>query len=72
MSHELIAYLSIFNQFKVNELWPYYQKHVNQIILNSAALQSLALRIFEAVIQILLIANRSLNQTLLTFLLSVR
>ena len=72
MSHELIAYLSIFNQFKVNELWPYYQKHVNQIILNSAALQSLALRIFEAVVQILLIANRSLNQTLLTFLLSVR
>ena len=72
MSYELKAYLSIFNQFKVNELWPYYQKHVNQIILNSAALQSLALRIFEAVVQILLIANRSLNQTLLTFLLSVR
>ena len=72
MSHEIAAYFSIFNQFKVNELWPYYQKHVNQIILNSAALQSLALRIFEAVVQILLIANRSLNQTLLTFLLSVR
>ena len=34
MSHELTAYLSIFNQFKLNELWPYYQKHVNQIILN--------------------------------------
>ena len=61
-----------FSKFKLNELWPYYQKHVNQIILNSAALQSLALRIFEAVVQILLIANRSLNQTLLTFLLSVR
>ena len=28
MSHELTAYLSIFNQFKRNELWPYYQKHV--------------------------------------------
>ena len=32
MSHELTAYLSIFNRFKLNELWPYYQKHVNQII----------------------------------------
>ena len=32
--HELTAYLSIFNLFKLNELWAYYQKHVNQIILN--------------------------------------
>ena len=24
VSHELAAYLSIFNLFKVNELWPYY------------------------------------------------
>ena len=32
--HELTAYLSIFNQFELNELRPYYQKHVNQIILN--------------------------------------
>ena len=39
MSHELTAYLSIFNQFKLNELWPYYQKHVNQIILNRITLQ---------------------------------
>ena len=31
MSHELTAYLSIFNLFKVNELWPYYQKHVDQL-----------------------------------------
>ena len=34
MSHELTAYLSIFNLFKLSELWLYYQKHVNQIILN--------------------------------------
>ena len=34
VSHELTAYLSIFNLFKLNELWPYYQKQVNQIILN--------------------------------------
>ena len=27
MSHELTAYLSIFNLFKLNKLWPYYQKH---------------------------------------------
>ena len=38
MSHELTAYLSIFNQFKLNELWPYYQKHVNQIVLNCTTL----------------------------------
>ena len=30
--HEITAYLSIFNQFQLNDLWPYYQKHVNQII----------------------------------------
>ena len=35
MSHELTAYLSITSQFKLSELWPYYQKHVNQIIFNS-------------------------------------
>ena len=72
MSHELTAYLSIFNLFKLNELWPYYQKHVNQIILNRTTLWSLALRIFEAFVWILLIVNLSLNQTLLTFLLYVR
>ena len=57
MSHELTAYLSIFNLFKLNELWLYYQKHVNQIILNRTTLDSLALRIFEAFVRILLIAN---------------
>ena len=30
MSHELTAYFSIFTLFTHNELWPYYQKHVNQ------------------------------------------
>ena len=55
-----------------NELWPYYQKHVNQIILNCTTLWSLALQIFEAFVRILLIVNLSLNQTLLTFLLCVR
>ena len=64
--------LPIFNLFKLNELCPYYQKHVNQIILNCTTLQSLALWIFEAFVQILLIVNLSLNQTLLTFLLCVR
>ena len=38
LSHELTAYLSIFNQFKLNELLPYYQKFVNQIILNCTTL----------------------------------
>ena len=33
MSHELTVYFSILNLFKLNELSPYYQKHVNQIIL---------------------------------------
>ena len=27
VSHELTAYLSTLNLFKLNELWPYYQKH---------------------------------------------
>ena len=36
VSHELTAYLSIFNLYKLNKLWPYYQKHVNQIILNNS------------------------------------
>ena len=39
VSHELTAYLSIFNAFKLSELWPYYQKHVNQTILNSVTLK---------------------------------
>ena len=72
VSHELTAYLSIFNQFKFNEPWPYYQKHVNQIILNHTTPESLASQIFEAFVPILLIPNLSLNQTLLTFLLCVR
>ena len=38
VSQELPAYFSIFNQFKLNELWSYYQKHVNQIILNRTTL----------------------------------
>ena len=38
VSHEVTAYLSIFNQLKLNEFWPFYQKHVNQIILNRTTL----------------------------------
>ena len=72
VSHELTAYLSIFNIFKLNELRPYYQSHANQIILNCTSLLSLALWIFEAFIWILLIENLSLNHTLLTFLLYAR
>ena len=59
VSHELTAYLSIFDQFKLNELWLYYQKHLNQIIFNHTTLQSLAFRIFEGFIQILLIMDLS-------------
>ena len=72
MSHELTASLSISTLFKFNELWPYYQKRVNQIILNRTTLGSLALQILEAFIRILLIVKLSLNQTLLTFLLYVK
>ena len=32
------VYLSIFNLFKLDELWPYYQKHVNRIVLKDATL----------------------------------
>ena len=69
--HKLRAYLSIFSLFNLNELWPYYWKHVNQIILN-ITLCSLALPKFEAFVPILLILNLSLNQNLLPFLLYVR
>ena len=31
-SHELTAYLSIFNLFKLKELWRYYQKYFSVII----------------------------------------
>ena len=34
VSRELTAYVSIFHLFKLNESWPYYQKHIYQIILN--------------------------------------
>ena len=69
--HELTADFSIFKLFKLNELKSSYQKHVNQIILCRTTLWSLALRIFEAFVRILLIVNLFLNQTLLTFLLCV-
>ena len=59
VSHKLAAYLPYFNQFKLNELWPYYQKYVNQIILNHTTLESVALQIFEAFAQILLLVNLS-------------
>ena len=39
VSHELTTYISIFNLFKLSELWPYYQKYVNQIILNNITLK---------------------------------
>ena len=68
---KVTTYLSIFNLFKLKELWPYYEKHVNQIILIFIIL-SLALQIFEAFVQILLIVIFSLNQTLRTFLLYVK
>ena len=38
VSHELTAYLSIFNLLKLNELWPSYQKHVSKIVLNCTTL----------------------------------
>ena len=46
--------------------------YINQIIFNRTTLWSLALRIIEAFVRILLIVNLSLNQTHLTFLLCVR
>ena len=44
VSHELIAYLSIFNQFKLNDFWSYYQKHANQIFLNHTTASQLMLK----------------------------
>ena len=39
VSRELTAKLYIFNLFKLSELWPNYQKHVSQIILNHITLK---------------------------------
>ena len=72
MFHELTAYLSIFTLFKLYELWPYYQKHENQIVLNRVTLSNLSLQIFVAFVRIFFIVNLSLNQTLLAFLLYMR
>ena len=38
ISDELKAYLCVFDLFKLHELWPYYQKYVNQIILKPTTL----------------------------------
>ena len=44
--HELTAYLSVFNLFYLNQLWPYYQKDVNHITINRIIPWSLTLQIF--------------------------
>ena len=51
---------------------PILSKGCKPDTLNRITLLSVALRIFEAFVQILLIVNLSLNQTLLIFLLNVR
>ena len=38
VSHELVAFLSIFNLFELDELRPCYEKYLNQVILNSITL----------------------------------
>ena len=48
MSPELTVYLSVFDLFLSSELWPYYQKDVNQATSNHKILQNLALQIFVA------------------------
>ena len=59
-----------FSEFKLNELWPYYQNHVNQE--NSQLHNSLKLSF--TYIQILRsdLVGLSLNQTPLTFLFCLR
>ena len=39
VSHELVAFLSIFNLFELDELRPCYEKYLNQVILNSITLR---------------------------------
>ena len=38
VSHKPTAYFSVFDLFELNELWPYYQKEVNQISLKHTTL----------------------------------
>ena len=62
--HELTAYLCICLPIFNSQSW------ITQIWITT--FQNLALRLFEAFVQILLNVNLSLNQTLLKFLLCVR
>ena len=42
-----------FSEVKLIELRPYYQKHVNLIVVTCTTLQSLALQIFKTFVRIL-------------------
>ena len=42
-----------FSEFKLIELWPFYQKQVNQIIFTCTTLQKLAFQIIKAFVRIL-------------------
>ena len=66
VSHRLTAYLSVFDLFLTKRDEWIYQKDVNEITLNHTILKNLTLRIIETFVWILLNANLSLNQTLLT------
>ena len=61
-----------FDLFLSSELWPYYQKDVNQATSNHKILQNLALQIFVAFAWILVNVNLSLSETLLTYLFYTR
>ena len=52
-----LVYLSFFDVFLTDELWLYYQKDINQIILNLTILRNLALQICEVSAWILLNVN---------------
>ena len=72
VSHELTAYLSVFNLFLTQWIMAILSKGCKPDNFEPCNSLNLALQIFEASVRILLNVNLSLNQTLLTFLLYVR
>ena len=51
--------LLFLGYYKLNELWPNYQKDLNQITLNHTTLQNFVLGIFVVFVRILLNVNLS-------------
>ena len=71
VSHELTAYFCILNLLKLNELWSFYQNHINQIVLNHITLKRSFTNI-QGLQSNFVDCESFLESNFLTFLLYVR